>query len=110
MSVKKDCISSSGRNKTILADTLMMACDVSAICKSWSIQKRIVQFFSVPIMDRDRQHEFPVMQVTFIDTICLPIYQVCQVERQKLLIITDFMYNRSKWKDTQLSENLVGET
>ncbi|XP_053211051.1 cGMP-specific 3',5'-cyclic phosphodiesterase-like isoform X2 [Panonychus citri] len=83
-----------GNNKTILAGMLMTACDVSAICKPWSIQCRIAQlvadeFFQqgdleknqlnsqpIAMMDRDRKHEFPVMQVTFIDTICLPIYSI----------------------------------
>lgn len=87
-----------GNNKTILAGMLMTACDVSAICKPWSIQCRIAQlvadeFFQqgdleknqlnsqpIAMMDRDRKHEFPVMQVTFIDTICLPIYSVSSAQ------------------------------
>jgi len=73
----------------------MTACDVSAICKPWEDQKVIAQlianeFFQqgdlekkqlhqkpIAIMDRDRENEFPMMQVNFIDAVCLPNYQVC---------------------------------
>ena len=83
-----------GDSKHILAGMLMTACDVSAICKPWTIQKRIAQlladeFFQqgdmereklnakpIAMMDRECQDEFPAMQIEFIDSICLPIYEV----------------------------------
>ena len=29
-----------------------------------------------PMMDRDKKDELPIMQVGFIDAICLPVYKV----------------------------------
>lgn len=33
-------------------------------------------FYSQDIMNREKEDELPEMQVNFIDSICLPIYQV----------------------------------
>lgn len=83
-----------GDNKRILAGMLMTACDVSAICKPWPIQRRVAQlvadeFFQqgdiekeklnskpIAMMDREYQDEFPAMQIEFIDSICSSLYQV----------------------------------
>uniref|UniRef100_T1KKV1 PDEase domain-containing protein n=2 Tax=Tetranychus urticae TaxID=32264 RepID=T1KKV1_TETUR len=62
------------------------------------------------MMDRDRQHEFPVMQVTFIDTICLPIYQLLSDFWPSLEpLYKGCLDNRSKWMDIQSSDDLDEE-
>jgi len=33
--------------------------------------------FQQDIMNREKEDELPMMQVNFIDSICLPIYEVC---------------------------------
>ncbi|XP_074599710.1 cGMP-specific 3',5'-cyclic phosphodiesterase-like isoform X2 [Brevipalpus obovatus] len=105
-----------GDFKHILAGMLMTACDVSAICKPWSIQKRIAQlladeFFQqgdmereklnakpIAMMDRECQDEFPAMQIEFIDSICLPIYETLAVCCPELLPLRDgCIENRKKW-------------
>ena len=72
----------------------MTASDVSAITKPWEIQQQVAklladEFFQqgdlekkelniVPIdmMDRDKSDQLPIMQLGFIDSICLPVYKV----------------------------------
>lgn len=73
---------------------MMTACDVSAITKPWPVQKKVAEmiyseFFEqgdleketlkikpIDIMNREKKDELPTMQVGFINTICLPVYQV----------------------------------
>lgn len=83
--------SSSGRR--LLRGMLMTACDIAAITKPWEVQRVVAQlvaheFFEqgdiekkqlqlqpIDMMDRDKQEELPKMQVSFIDSVCLPVYQ-----------------------------------
>jgi hypothetical protein len=71
----------------------MTACDLGAITKPWPIQKRVAvlvadEFFyqgdlekrelnvePIDMMNREKKDRLPYMQVDFIDTICLPVYQ-----------------------------------
>lgn len=72
----------------------MTVCDLSAITKPWEIEKRVAdqissEFFEqgdverqelnitpIDIMNREMEDQLPTMQVGFIDSICLPIYEV----------------------------------
>mgnify|MGYP002714219723 FL=1 len=64
------------KNKELLRDMLMTACDLSAICKPWPIQKRIASLVAdefylqgdletrlnlnpLPIMDRKQKANLP---------------------------------------------------
>ncbi|KAH9424393.1 hypothetical protein DERP_004577 [Dermatophagoides pteronyssinus] len=81
------------KNKELLLAMLMTACDLSAICKPWPIQKRIANMVAdefylqgdletrlnldpLPIMDRKQKANLPQGQVGFIDKICIPLYKV----------------------------------
>ncbi|CAG0902241.1 unnamed protein product [Darwinula stevensoni] len=77
-----------------LRGMLMTACDIAAITKPWPIQKRVAElvaseFFEqgdmekeklkitpIDLMNREKRDDLPIMQVSFIDSICLPVYQV----------------------------------
>lgn len=72
----------------------MTVCDLSAITKPWEIEKRVAELVSseffeqgdmerqelnitpIDIMNREKEDQLPIMQVGFIDSICLPIYEV----------------------------------
>jgi dual 3',5'-cyclic-AMP and -GMP phosphodiesterase 11 len=72
----------------------MTVCDLSAITKPWEIEKRVAdlvssEFFEqgdmerqelnitpIDIMNREKEDQIPMMQVGFIDSICMPIYEV----------------------------------
>ncbi|RWS06902.1 cGMP-specific 3', partial [Dinothrombium tinctorium] len=79
--------------RELLRGMMMTACDVSATTKPWRVQKKIAElvaseFFHqgdlekqlkkepLAMMDRERRHELPLMQVEFIDVICLPVYKI----------------------------------
>ncbi|KAA0203077.1 hypothetical protein HAZT_HAZT005709 [Hyalella azteca] len=75
----------------------MTACDIAAITKPWEVQKKVAElvaneFFEqgdiekeklkitpIDMMNRDKRDKLPAMQVNFIDTICLPVYEVCPI-------------------------------
>lgn len=81
-------------NRSLLRAMSMTICDLSAITKPWEIEKRVAdlvssEFFEqgdmerqelnitpIDIMNRDKEDQLPSMQVGFIDSICLPIYEV----------------------------------
>lgn len=81
-------------NRSLLRAMSMTVCDLSAITKPWEIEKRVAdlvssEFFEqgdmerqelnitpIDIMNRDKEDQLPSMQVGFIDSICLPIYEV----------------------------------
>ncbi|XP_025423158.1 dual 3',5'-cyclic-AMP and -GMP phosphodiesterase 11-like isoform X3 [Sipha flava] len=72
---------------------LMTVCDLAAITKPWEIQKRVAELVTNEFfeqgdierrnfnltpsdqMDRDKKDQLPMMQVGFIDSVCLPIYR-----------------------------------
>lgn len=88
-----ECRWSNQENKNLLMAMMMTACDLSAITKPWHIQRRVAfmvadEFFQqgdlekeqlkikpVEMMDRDKKDRLPSLQVSFIDTICLPVYE-----------------------------------
>lgn len=94
-------------NRSLLRAMSMTVCDLSAITKPWEIEKRVAdlvssEFFEqgdmerhelnitpIDIMNREKEDQLPQMQVGFIDSICLPIYEVnlhCLLVSNRLLI------------------------
>ncbi|CAG2102315.1 unnamed protein product [Medioppia subpectinata] len=103
--------------KDLIRGILMTACDISATFKPWSIQKRVAElvaheFFEqgdlereklnqmpIAMMDREREHELPLMQVAFIDLICLPVYKILSDCWPRLLpLYKGCLANRDQWK------------
>ncbi|XP_022823228.1 dual 3',5'-cyclic-AMP and -GMP phosphodiesterase 11 isoform X7 [Spodoptera litura] len=110
----------------LLRAMLMTACDLAAITKPWPVERRVAalvagEFFRqgdlerqnlnltpIDIMNRDKEDELPAMQVKFIDTICLPIYEAFAVLSPALQPMLDRVKsNRGHWID--LSNNDGGE-
>ncbi|GIY26707.1 dual 3',5'-cyclic-AMP and -GMP phosphodiesterase 11 [Caerostris darwini] len=116
-------------NRELLRATLMTACDIAAITKPWEIQKKIAElvvneFFEqgdvekqlklepIDMMNRDKKDKFPLMQVAFIDSICLPVYEAFTMILDKLgPLLEGVKKNRAQWlklaeeKNTFSSEN-----
>ncbi|XP_054168648.1 cGMP-specific 3',5'-cyclic phosphodiesterase-like [Oppia nitens] len=103
--------------KEILRGILMTACDISATFKPWDIQKKVAElvaheFFEqgdlerqqlnqMPsaMMDREKKHELPIMQVAFIELICLPLYKNLSECWPSLSILYEgCLNNRDNWK------------
>lgn len=81
-------------HRELLRNMLMTASDIAASCKPWSIQYRVAKLVTdefltqgdkernelkiqpQALMDRERQHELPMLQLHWIADICLPLYQV----------------------------------
>ncbi|KAM4537191.1 cGMP-specific 3',5'-cyclic phosphodiesterase isoform 4-T4 [Odontesthes bonariensis] len=80
-------------HRDLLRSMLMTACDISAITKPWPVQKRIAElvateFFEqgdkerrelniepIDLMNREKRDKIPSMQVSFIDSICIQLYE-----------------------------------
>lgn len=93
---------------------LMTSSDLAASTKQWHVQKRAARLvtdefieqgdkerFELKIqpqalMDRERQHELPQLQIRWIADICLPLYQVNEFfrHRNKECFINSFFFYR----------------
>nr|XP_046916300.1 dual 3',5'-cyclic-AMP and -GMP phosphodiesterase 11-like [Dermatophagoides farinae] len=80
-------------NRSLLRSMLMTCCDIAAITKPWQTQKVVAELVAsefyqqgdiekeqlniepIDMMNREKKDELPKMQMSFIDTICLPVYQ-----------------------------------
>lgn len=108
--------------RLLLGCMFMTACDVSAITKPWPVQKMTAEmvaneFFEqgdlekerlnvtpAALMDRERSNELPKLQVSFIDSICMPIYEaIVQVSSNFEPLLKGCKRNRTCW--LILSEN-----
>ncbi|CAH8644782.1 unnamed protein product [Heterobilharzia americana] len=108
--------------RLLLGCMFMTACDVSAITKPWPVQKMTAEmvaneFFEqgdlekqqlnvtpAALMDRERSNELPKLQVSFIDFVCMPIYEaIVQVSPNFEPLLNGCKRNRSCW--LILSEN-----
>lgn len=104
-------------NKDLLRGMMMTACDISAICKPWEIQKKVAElvaseFFEqgdlekerlkekpIAMMDREKKDELPKMQVGFINCICLPVYKALTVIQPSLQPLLDGCErNKKHWE------------
>ena len=100
-----------------LVSFIMTACDLSAITKPWRVQKRVAElvaqeFFhqgdlekekgnQVPeMMDREKSHKLPDMQVRFIDGLCMGVYaplaKLYPVLKQ---MVDGCVTNREQWTE-----------
>lgn len=110
-------------NQTLLMGMMMTACDISAICKPWSIQRKVAMLVSdeffyqgdlerdhlnsqpIAMMDRTKRDELPKMQMGFIDFICMPLYKALSQTFPFLEPLhTGVQKNRDQWE--KLSEQV----
>ncbi|XP_070535432.1 dual 3',5'-cyclic-AMP and -GMP phosphodiesterase 11A-like [Ptychodera flava] len=115
-------------HRDTLRAMLMTACDVGAITKPWEIQKHVVElvtkeFFAQGdkerkelniephvMFDRSRKDELPQMQVSFIDTVCIPLYQALQKIDSKLNVMYEGVKaNRLKWSSLITRRKSAGD-
>ncbi|XP_018023644.1 dual 3',5'-cyclic-AMP and -GMP phosphodiesterase 11-like isoform X3 [Hyalella azteca] len=95
----------------------MTACDIAAITKPWEVQKKVAElvaneFFEqgdiekeklkitpIDMMNRDKRDKLPAMQVNFIDTICLPVYEnLAEVSSDLQPLLDGVKANRARWE------------
>ncbi|GIY89690.1 dual 3',5'-cyclic-AMP and -GMP phosphodiesterase 11 [Caerostris darwini] len=70
---------------------LMTACDIAAITKPWKVQKK-------DMMNRDKKDKLPLMQVAFIDSMCIPVYEAFAMISDELCpLLEGVKENRAKW-------------
>ncbi|KAG8249664.1 hypothetical protein J6590_015161 [Homalodisca vitripennis] len=80
-------------HRELLRSMLMTASDIAASSKPWPVQERVARLVTAEfmvqgdkertelniqpqaLMDRERQHELPQLQINWISDICLPLYQ-----------------------------------
>jgi len=120
---------SSAEHRSLLRGILMTACDLGAITKPWDVQKKISQlifdeFFyqgdlerqelkmsPIPMMDRDCVDKLPKMQVSFIDEICMPVYDSLATTSEHMAqMLSGCVRNREKWSALIDREETVDDT
>ncbi|XP_050298984.1 dual 3',5'-cyclic-AMP and -GMP phosphodiesterase 11 isoform X4 [Anthonomus grandis grandis] len=113
-------------HRELLRAMLMTVCDLAAITKPWEIEKRVAELVSseffeqgdiereklnitpIDIMNREKEDQLPLMQVGFIDSICLPIYEAFEVLSDKLQPLVDGVrQNKEKWMEIARANSLV---
>ncbi|XP_037051573.1 dual 3',5'-cyclic-AMP and -GMP phosphodiesterase 11 isoform X1 [Bradysia coprophila] len=109
-------------SRSLLRAMSMTVCDLSAITKPWDIEKRVAELVSseffeqgdmerqelkitpIDLMNREKEDQLPMMQVGFIDSICLPIYEAFAVLSDKLSpLVEGVRDNKVQW--LQLAQN-----
>jgi len=97
---------------------MMTACDLAAITKPWHLQEKVAylladEFFEqgdlekselhvkpLDMMDRDNKAQLPAMQLVFIDSICMPIYEAfSKVSDDFVPMLVGCRMNRSRWSE-----------
>ncbi|XP_026868895.2 cGMP-specific 3',5'-cyclic phosphodiesterase isoform X1 [Electrophorus electricus] len=105
------------QHKDLLRSMLMTACDISAITKPWPVQKRIAElvateFFEqgdkerqelniepIDLMNREKRDKIPSMQVSFIDAICIQLYEtLASMSDSCSPLLEGCRKNRQSWK------------
>ncbi|KAK9505337.1 hypothetical protein O3M35_009418 [Rhynocoris fuscipes] len=108
-------------HRELLRAMTMTVCDLAAITKPWHIEKRVAdlvtsEFFEqgdlerhelnitpIDIMNREKEDELPMMQVAFIDSICLPIYEAfSQLSDALVPLVEGVRDNKQRWLDISL--------
>lgn len=92
-------------HRELLRSMLMTASDIAASTKPWHVQERVARLVTAEfivqgdkerqelhiqpqaLMDRERQHELPQLQIRWIADICLPLYKVQPRMPSAILII-----------------------
>ncbi|CAG0883666.1 unnamed protein product [Cyprideis torosa] len=104
-------------HRFLLRAMTMTACDIGAITKPWSTQKRVAElvageFFEqgdlekeklnitpIDMMNREKRDRLPELQVEFIDVICLPVYEaLCKLSPALQPLLSGVQNNRMRWK------------
>uniref|UniRef100_A0A3Q0S7B7 Phosphodiesterase n=1 Tax=Amphilophus citrinellus TaxID=61819 RepID=A0A3Q0S7B7_AMPCI len=104
-------------HRDLLRSMLMTACDISAITKPWPVQKRIAElvateFFEqgdkerqelnvepIDLMNREKRDKIPSMQVSFIDAICIQLYEtLAGISEYCSPLLEGCQKNRYHWK------------
>ncbi|XP_069951729.1 dual 3',5'-cyclic-AMP and -GMP phosphodiesterase 11A [Cherax quadricarinatus] len=116
-------------HRDLLRSLLMTACDVAASTKPWDIQFKVAklvtsEFFDqgdleksklkitpAALMDRDRKHELPLLQMRWIKDICLPLFEGLTKVNPKIAPMRDgALKNMTKWSKLAASlENGVSD-
>lgn len=115
-------------HRELLREMLMTACDVAAITKPWEIQKVVAElvaseFFQqgdiekeelkiqpIDMMNREKKDELPLMQVRFIDAICIPVYEAFSKISDHMKVLEEGVkHNRSQWLKAAEERNLCCE-
>ncbi|CAG9827483.1 unnamed protein product [Diabrotica balteata] len=115
-------------HKESVRGMLMTVCDLAAITKPWEVEKRIAELVSaeffeqgdlereklnvtpMDIMDRTKAEQLPMMQINFIDSICLPIYEAFADLSDSLHPLLDGVkQNRTHWLEEAQRAHLVPE-
>ncbi|XP_042878602.1 dual 3',5'-cyclic-AMP and -GMP phosphodiesterase 11-like [Penaeus japonicus] len=100
-----------------LRGMMMTICDIAAITKPWPIQKKVAElvageFFEqgdiekeelkitpIDMMNREKKDKLPIMQVGFIDSICMPVYEAFAKLSDELKPLLDGVQdNRQNWQ------------
>ncbi|CAK7308303.1 Dual 3',5'-cyclic-AMP and -GMP phosphodiesterase 11A [Vulpes lagopus] len=104
-------------HRDIFRSMLMTACDLGAVTKPWEISRQVAElvtseFFEQgdreraelkltpsAIFDRNRKDELPRLQLEWIDSICMPLYQALVKVNAKLKPMLDSVAaNRGQWE------------
>ncbi|GLH03324.1 Phosphodiesterase, partial [Gryllus bimaculatus] len=102
--------------RELLRAMTMTVCDLAAITKPWEVEKRVAELVSseffeqgdierqelkitpIDIMNREKEDQLPMMQVGFIDSICLPIYEAFAQLSDKLEpLVEGVRQNKNHW-------------
>lgn len=111
-------------HRELLRGMMMTACDVAAITKPWEVQWKVAdlvanEFFEqgdierrelnitpIDMMNREKKDQLPAMQVSFIDSICLPVYEAFADLTEKLSpLVEGVQSNREHWQSLADSYN-----
>ncbi|XP_034712472.1 cGMP-specific 3',5'-cyclic phosphodiesterase isoform X2 [Etheostoma cragini] len=104
-------------HRELLRSMLMTACDISAITKPWPVQKRIAELVATEffeqgdkerrelniepsdLMNREKRDKIPSMQVSFIDAICIQLYEtLAGMSEHCSPLLEGCQINRQQWK------------
>lgn len=111
-------------HRELLRGMTMTVCDLAAITKPWEVEKRVAELVSseffeqgdierqelnltpIDIMNREKKNQLPLMQVEFIDSICLPIYESFAVLSDKLEpLVEGVRQNKLHWLELATMQN-----
>ncbi|XP_070000493.1 dual 3',5'-cyclic-AMP and -GMP phosphodiesterase 11A-like [Penaeus vannamei] len=110
-------------HRDILRSLLMTACDIAASSKPWDTQLKVAklvtsEFFDQgdleksklkitppALMDRDRKHELPLLQMRWIKDICLPLFDgLAQVNPKMAPMRDGALRNMTRWAKLAASQ------
>ncbi|GAB6031988.1 hypothetical protein CHUAL_010366 [Chamberlinius hualienensis] len=105
-------------HREMFRSMLMTACDLAASTKPWPVQQQVAElvtreFFDQgdkeklelniqpqALMDRERKHELPLLQISWIRDICLPLYKsLTKVNSRFECMARGAMTNIEQWAE-----------